>query len=245
MTAYSVACLAGDGIGPEVMAQASRALDGGRSPPRFSVDEEHVPVRRRREDAVRPPVPAPPRAAPRSRRTRSSPPRSSAGCCGRSRPSSTCGRRCMRVAARRTDAVTFLAPLGADDRDWTLGACASRRPRARAGAASPSSTATTAGPGRRRPTPTAAGSRSSLSRPGRRSARSRRRRSSSTSSSATRRCSSPLAELAWCDDRAPRRRLGPPGRARPGHLRRRATARRSTSPARASPTRARCCSRPR
>ena len=26
MTAYSIACLAGDGIGPEVMAQASRGL---------------------------------------------------------------------------------------------------------------------------------------------------------------------------------------------------------------------------
>ncbi|MBA2462912.1 MAG: 4-hydroxythreonine-4-phosphate dehydrogenase PdxA [Actinobacteria bacterium] len=43
MTAYSVACLAGDGIGPEVMAQASRALAAAGRLHRFSVEEEHVP----------------------------------------------------------------------------------------------------------------------------------------------------------------------------------------------------------
>jgi 3-isopropylmalate dehydrogenase len=43
MTAYSVTCLAGDGIGPEVMAQASRALAAAGRLHRFSVEEEHVP----------------------------------------------------------------------------------------------------------------------------------------------------------------------------------------------------------
>lgn len=43
MSAYSVACLAGDGIGPEVMAQASRAMTAAARMHGFSLDEEHVP----------------------------------------------------------------------------------------------------------------------------------------------------------------------------------------------------------
>ena len=43
MTAYSIACLAGDGIGPEVMAQASRGMRAAARLHGFELDEEHVP----------------------------------------------------------------------------------------------------------------------------------------------------------------------------------------------------------
>jgi 3-isopropylmalate dehydrogenase len=43
MTAYSIACLAGDGIGPEVMAQASRGMRGAARLHGFVLEEEHVP----------------------------------------------------------------------------------------------------------------------------------------------------------------------------------------------------------
>lgn len=43
MTAYTIACLSGDGIGPEVMAQASRGLAAAARLHGFGVDEEHVP----------------------------------------------------------------------------------------------------------------------------------------------------------------------------------------------------------
>ena len=43
MTAYSIACLAGDGIGPEVMAQASRGMRAAARLHGFALDEEHVP----------------------------------------------------------------------------------------------------------------------------------------------------------------------------------------------------------
>lgn len=40
---YTVACLSGDGIGPEVMAEASRALDAVSRLHGFRIDEVHVP----------------------------------------------------------------------------------------------------------------------------------------------------------------------------------------------------------
>ena len=43
MTTYSVACLAGDGIGPEVMAQASRGMSAAARLHGFTLDEKHVP----------------------------------------------------------------------------------------------------------------------------------------------------------------------------------------------------------
>ena len=43
MTAYSIACLAGDGIGPEVMAQASRGMRAATRLHGFALEEEHVP----------------------------------------------------------------------------------------------------------------------------------------------------------------------------------------------------------
>ena len=43
MTRYSIACLAGGGIGPEVMAQASRGMSGAARLHGFTLEEEHVP----------------------------------------------------------------------------------------------------------------------------------------------------------------------------------------------------------
>jgi 3-isopropylmalate dehydrogenase len=43
VNAYSVACLAGDGIGPEVMAQASRGMSAAARLHGFRLDERHVP----------------------------------------------------------------------------------------------------------------------------------------------------------------------------------------------------------
>ena len=43
MTTYSIACLAGDGIGPEVMAQASRGMQAAARLHGFTLDEQHVP----------------------------------------------------------------------------------------------------------------------------------------------------------------------------------------------------------
>jgi 3-isopropylmalate dehydrogenase len=43
VSAYSIACLAGDGIGPEVMAQASRGMSAAARMHGFALDEEHVP----------------------------------------------------------------------------------------------------------------------------------------------------------------------------------------------------------
>ena len=41
---YSVACLAGHGVGPELIAEASRAVDAASALHGFAVDEHHVPV---------------------------------------------------------------------------------------------------------------------------------------------------------------------------------------------------------
>jgi hypothetical protein len=43
VTPYSIACLAGDGIGPEVMAQASRGLRAAARMHGLELEEEHVP----------------------------------------------------------------------------------------------------------------------------------------------------------------------------------------------------------
>ena len=43
MKSYSVACLSGDGIGPELMAEASRAVAEAGRLHGFRVDEVHAP----------------------------------------------------------------------------------------------------------------------------------------------------------------------------------------------------------
>ncbi len=63
MTTYSVACLSGDGIGPEVMAQASRAMTAAARLHRFGVDEDHLPFGADARMRVGHPFPATSRAA--------------------------------------------------------------------------------------------------------------------------------------------------------------------------------------
>ncbi len=63
MTAYSVACLSGDGIGPEVMAQASRAVSAAARLHGFSVEEDHLPFGADAWMRVGHPFPATSRAA--------------------------------------------------------------------------------------------------------------------------------------------------------------------------------------
>ena len=129
MTAYSVACLAGDGIGPEVMAQASRALAAAGRLHRFRVDEQHVPFGADARMRVGHPFPATSR---------------SVALAADAILAATVDRKLLRTledeldlraallrARLRTAAVTLVAPLSADARDWTLrraveSACASR-----------------------------------------------------------------------------------------------------------------------
>ena len=61
---YTVACLSGDGIGPEVMAEASRALASVSRHARLRGRRGARPVRRRRRAPVRPPAAARRRGAP-------------------------------------------------------------------------------------------------------------------------------------------------------------------------------------
>ena len=242
MTAYSIACLAGDGIGPEVMAQASRGMTGGGAPPRLRARRGARSVRRGRDDAGRTAVPA--RIAERgARRGRDSrrddrPDAPST----RWRRSSTCVPRVMRVRLRgRCDHLRRAAPrrrVGLDararGRDGTL---EPRPPHVRR-------RARTAGP-RRQPRPrrgTTAWTSRSCPRAAR-SARSRRAPESFDVIVCAPPLLVPLAELAL----VPRLRGAcSPGAGSPRGARAssgRTTEPPWTSPARVSPIRARCCSR--
>ena len=70
MTTYSIACLAGDGIGPEVMAQASRGMRAGGTPARLRARRGARAVRRGRDDALRDTRSRPRRGTPRWTRGR-------------------------------------------------------------------------------------------------------------------------------------------------------------------------------
>ena len=63
MTTYGVACLSGDGIGPEVMAQASRAVAATARLHGFGVHEDHLPFGADAWMRVGHPFPATSRAA--------------------------------------------------------------------------------------------------------------------------------------------------------------------------------------
>ena len=66
---WTVACLAGDGVGPELMAEASRALAAVARLHSLQLDDVHLPFRRRGADALRPPAAAlDARGLPRRRR---------------------------------------------------------------------------------------------------------------------------------------------------------------------------------
>ena len=197
MTAYSIACLAGDGIGPEVMAQASRGMRAAARMHGFTLDEGHVPFGADATMRVGHPFPLAIRNAALAAdailaatvdqdllqtlegeldlraavmRVRLRTPRSRSS--RRSGPTRGNGRSSER-SPRRASSRGHLTFVG---ERRTAGRPTSRRP-----------AATTASVSRTSP----------LAAP---SARSRRARRSSTSSSAPSRCSSPLAELAWCLD---------------------------------------------
>ena len=113
MTTYSIACLAGDGIGPEVMAQASRGMRAAARLHGFAHRRGARAVRRGRDDEGRASVPAAFPGTRRSRRTRSSSRRSTGSSWRRSRRSSICvprscasGSRAQRSRSSRRSART-------------------------------------------------------------------------------------------------------------------------------------------
>ena len=54
MNVKTVACLAGDGVGPELMAAATRALDRVASLHHLNLDDRHVPASQSRESTWTP-----------------------------------------------------------------------------------------------------------------------------------------------------------------------------------------------
>jgi 3-isopropylmalate dehydrogenase len=118
VSAYSIACLAGDGIGPEVMAQASRGLAAAARMHGFSLDEEHVPFGADATMRVGHPFPV-------SSRT--------AALASHAILAATIDRKLLEALEEELDlraavarvrlggaAVTFFAPLGHDAWEWTL-----------------------------------------------------------------------------------------------------------------------------
>ena len=122
MTAYSIACLAGDGIGPEVMAQASRGMREAAHLHGFGLDEEHVPFGADATMRVGQPFPLASRNAALA---------ADAILAAtidetllRSLEAELDLRAGVMRARLRGAAITFVAPLRADAWDWTLGRAA-------------------------------------------------------------------------------------------------------------------------
>lgn len=119
MTAYSVACLAGDGIGPEVMAQASRGMRAASRLHGFTLDEKHVPFGADATMRVGHPYPL------ASRNTALAAAAILAGPIDQTLLQALEGELDLRasvVRVRLRDAtITFVAPLDADAWEWTLG----------------------------------------------------------------------------------------------------------------------------
>lgn len=118
MTAYSIACLAGDGIGPEVMAQASRGMTAAARLHGFTLDEEHVPFG---ADAIMG------RGHPFPLTSRNAALAADAILAGPIDPALRQvleGELDLRAAVMRVrldgGATTFMAPLHADTWEWTL-----------------------------------------------------------------------------------------------------------------------------
>jgi 3-isopropylmalate dehydrogenase len=129
MTAYSIACLAGDGIGPEVMAQASRGMTAAARLHGFALDEEHVPFGADATMRVGHPFPL------ASRNAALASDAILAGPIDQTLLQTLEGELDLRAAVLRVrlrgGATTFVAPLEEDAWEWTLGraiatACASR-----------------------------------------------------------------------------------------------------------------------
>ena len=118
MTTYSIACLAGDGIGPEVMAQASRGLREASRLHGFTVDERHVPFGADARMRFGNPFP------PASRDAALAADAILAATVDQSLLRTLESELDLRAAVMRVrrgaTAITFVAPLGADAWEWTL-----------------------------------------------------------------------------------------------------------------------------
>jgi 3-isopropylmalate dehydrogenase len=122
VTAYSIACLAGDGIGPEVMAQASRGMREAAHLHGFGLDEEHVPFGADATMRVGQPFPL------ASRNAALAADAILAATIDQTLLRSLVAELDLRAgvmrARLRSAAITFVAPLRADAWDWTLGRAA-------------------------------------------------------------------------------------------------------------------------
>ena len=118
MTAYSVACLAGDGIGPEVMAQASRGMRAAGRLHGFALDEQHVPFGADATMRVGHPFPL------ATRNTALAADAILAATVDQRLLQELEGELDLRAAVMRVRlqgaAVTFVAPVSSDAWEWTL-----------------------------------------------------------------------------------------------------------------------------
>jgi 3-isopropylmalate dehydrogenase len=118
VTAYSVACLAGDGIGPEVMAQASRGLRAAGRLHGFALDEQHVPFGADATMRVGHPFPL------ATRNTALAADAILAATVDQTLLQELEGELDLRAAVMRVRlqgaSVTFVAPVGSDAWEWTL-----------------------------------------------------------------------------------------------------------------------------
>ncbi len=118
MTTYSIACLAGDGIGPEVMAQASRGMTAAARLHGLALDEEHVPFGADAVMRVGHPFP------PASRRTALAADAILAATIDRTLLRALEGELDLRAGIMRARvngaAITVVSPLRADAWEWTL-----------------------------------------------------------------------------------------------------------------------------
>ena len=118
MTTYSIACLAGDGIGPEVMAQASRGMREAARLHGFAVDERHVAFGADATMRFGNPFP------PASRDAALAADAILAATVDRTLLETLESELDLRAAVmrvrRRAAAITFVAPLRDDAWEWTL-----------------------------------------------------------------------------------------------------------------------------
>ena len=118
MTAYSIACLAGDGIGPEVMAQASRGMRAAGRLHGFALDEQHVPFGADATMRVGHPFPL------ATRNTALAADAILAATVDQTLLQELEGELDLRAAVMRVRlqgaAVTFVAPVSPDAWEWTL-----------------------------------------------------------------------------------------------------------------------------
>jgi 3-isopropylmalate dehydrogenase len=118
MTAYSVACLAGDGIGPEVMAQASRGMRVAASMHGFALDEQHVPFGADATMRVGHPFPL------ATRNTAQNADAILAATIDQTLLHELEGELDLRASVMRVRlreaAITFVAPVRPDEWEWTL-----------------------------------------------------------------------------------------------------------------------------